>query len=48
MSEHEGKPWVLFIIEDIERNTVDQKIIEAQLSFKHGIYAMRATFADVH
>jgi glutathione synthase len=48
VSEHEGKPWVLFIIEDIERNTVDQKIIEAQLSFKHEIYAMRATFADVH
>jgi hypothetical protein len=45
--ENFGKPWVLFIIEEVERNTVDQKIIEAELSFKHNIYSMRATFADI-
>ena len=46
--EHEAKdPWVLFVVEDSERNLLDQKIIETQLQFEHGIKSIRATFAEI-
>lgn len=40
-------PWVLFVVEEKERNVVDQKIIEVQLQLQTGIKSMRVTFKDV-
>ena len=40
-------PWVLFVVEDAERNVLDQKLIEASLQFEHGIKSIRATFAEI-
>jgi len=40
-------PWVLFVVEEKERNVIDQKIIETELQFKFGIKSMRMTFAEI-
>lgn len=39
--------WVAFIVDDSERNVVDQKIIEVQLQLRTGIKSMRVRFSDV-
>ena len=41
-------PWVLFVVEDKERNVVDQKIIETELQKHTGIKSMRMTFAEIY
>jgi 6-phosphofructokinase len=38
---------VLFVIEDSERNVIDQKLIETDLHFRHGIKSMRCTFKQI-
>ena len=40
-------PWVLFLIDDSERNVIDQKVIESQLFATYGIKSMRHTFKEV-
>lgn len=40
-------PWVLFVVDEKERNVVDQKIIEVQLQLKTGIKSMRMTFKEI-
>lgn len=42
-----SNPWVLFVVDQQERNLADQKNIEAALQFKHGISSIRATFTDI-
>jgi hypothetical protein len=39
--------WVAFIVDDDERNVIDQKTIEVQLQLTRGIKSMRVTFDDV-
>jgi glutathione synthase len=39
--------WVLFIIEENERNLGDQKCLESELYDRQGIKTLRATFAEV-
>lgn len=41
------KPWVLFVVEDSERNVLDQKVIETELQAQYGICSMRCTFNEV-
>lgn len=43
----DSDPWVLFVVEDTERNMLDQKVIEAELQLKAGISSVRATFAEI-
>lgn len=38
---------MLFVVEDSERNVLDQKIIETQLQLCHGIKSMRMTFSEI-
>lgn len=40
--------WVLFVVEDVERNVVDQKLIETELLLKTGIKSIRMTFTEIH
>lgn len=40
-------PWVLFVIEDCERNVIDQKLIETALQAKYGVKSMRHTFKEI-
>jgi hypothetical protein len=40
-------PWVLFVVESVERNVIDQKIIESELQRVHGIKSMRLSFAEI-
>ena len=42
------RPWVLFIIEDDERNVCDQKLLEFLLQRDHGIFSMRKTLLQVY
>ena len=37
-------PWVLFVVESIERNVIDQKVIETELQRVHGVKSMRLSF----
>jgi hypothetical protein len=39
--------WVLFVIDEGERNICDQKLIEVDLFEKHGICSLRVTFAQL-
>jgi hypothetical protein len=39
--------WVLFVVEDSERNVIDQKFIETELQTNFGIKSMRLTFAEI-
>ena len=39
--------WVLFIVEENERNLGDQKCLESELYDRQGIKTLRATFAEV-
>lgn len=39
--------WVLFVVEDSERNVIDQKFIETELQTKYGIKSMRLTFSEI-
>ena len=41
-------PWVLFVIEEKERNVTDQKITEAELQFTYGIKSLRCTFKEIY
>lgn len=41
-------PWVIFVVEDAERNVVDQKLIEVHLQKTAGIKSMRMTFNQIH
>ena len=40
-------PSVLFVVEDNERNIIDQKIIEADLYKRFKITSMRCTFDEI-
>jgi hypothetical protein len=40
-------PWVLFVIEEVERNLTDQKILEVELWRVHGVKSMRFSFAEI-
>ena len=39
--------WVLFVVEENERNLGDQKSLEVELYDCHGIKTLRATFAEI-
>ena len=45
--ENEGLKniWVLFVIENVERNICDQKLIEFALYKEFGIFSMRLSFS---
>ena len=43
----EGKPWMLIVVEDIDRWTSDYKVFELELMQKHNYFSMRATFAEI-
>jgi glutathione synthase len=38
---------VLFVVEDSERNIIDQKIIEAELYRRYRVHSMRCTLEEV-
>lgn len=38
---------VLFVVEDNERNIIDQKVIETELFRRFRIHSMRATFTEI-
>lgn len=38
---------VLFVVEDNERNIIDQKVIETELFRRYRIHSMRATFDEI-
>mmetsp|Transcript_106813 Transcript_106813/g.147853 ORF Transcript_106813/g.147853 Transcript_106813/m.147853 type:complete len:92 (-) Transcript_106813:537-812(-) len=41
--------WVLFVIEEIEKNVGDQKLVESCLYFDHGkIKSKRLTLRQIH
>lgn len=42
------KPIVLFVVQDSERNTVDQRMLEFELWKNHRIHVVRQSLADVH
>lgn len=44
---HTSDPWVLFVVEEVERNVIDQKIIEVELQRVHGIKSMRLSFSQI-
>lgn len=38
---------MLFVVEDSERNIIDQKVIEADLYRRYKIHSMRCTFEEI-
>jgi hypothetical protein len=46
-SEEGGKPWMLIVIEDVDRWTSDYKVFEMELMQKHQYFSMRATFSEI-
>ena len=44
----DDKPWVLFVVDEKERNVIDQKVIETELQRLHGIPSMRCTLAQIN
>ena len=40
--------WVLFVIDESERNICDQKLIEIQAFEKHGVRSLRLTFLEIY
>jgi hypothetical protein len=46
-AEGREQPWVLFVIDEHERNVTDQKLIETYLQINHGIQSIRATFVEI-
>jgi glutathione synthase len=40
-------PWVLFVVEDAERNVIDQKVIETELMRRFEIKSMRYTLKEI-
>lgn len=41
------RPWMLVVIEDIDRWTQDYKVFELELMQKHSYFSMRATFPEI-
>ena len=47
ISDHNRPVYVLFVVEDKERNVIDQKVIEIELFRRYKIHSMRCQFSCI-